>query len=323
MADGVRLDRKDKLLLSLLYNNSRMSFTEMGRKLRLSSSAVERRVRRLKGAGVISLLMADVNFLKLGLKSYRLYFRFDALGRETEAGVLKLFEAYPRTLWGVISEGEYDVLWRLIEKDESDVEKAAYLMMEKFGGRIVEKTVATTTYQAYLAWNKAFGTERHAPMPIERISEVEAVDGTDMKILSALYSNARETTVALSKLVGLTPDAVQHRIRRLTDRGIILGYTAWFDAKKLGFNYYKILVGFRSATKGKEQEFLAFCLESDDVIFINKTIGSWDMEVDIIVRDNEELHAFMREIKTRFGHILGKHALVSAIEERMLNPIRN
>jgi len=322
MQDSIKLDKKDKQLLSLLYGNSRMSFVQMGKKLRLSSSAVERRMRQMKDAGIISLLFADVNLLKLGFRAYRLYFKFDVMDRKTEAGVLKLFETHPRTLWGVVCEGEYDVLWRVVAKDEVEVEKMAYLMIEKFGDRIVEKTVATTTYQTYLAWNRALDTERHAAMPIEKITEIEKVDAIDMKILSALYGNARETTVGLAKLVNLTPDAVQYRVKRLTERGFVLGYSAWFDAKKLGFNYYKLLIGFRSATKEKEQEFLRFCRESDNVIFLNKVIGSWDIEVDIIVRDNAELHEFMRDIKTKFGHIIGKHTFISAIEERMLNPLR-
>jgi hypothetical protein len=58
------------------------------------------------------------------------------------------------------------------------------------------------------------------------------------------------------------------------------------------------------------------------VIFINKTIGSWDLEVDIIVENTVELHKFIQEAKTKFGHIIGKHVYVAAIEERMLNPLR-
>ena len=318
----MKLDKKDKQLLTLLYNNSRMSFTEMGKKLRLSSSAVERRMRQLKDEGIITLLFADVNLLKLGFRSYRLYFKFDVMDRETESEVLKLFEAHPRTPWGVICEGEYDVLWRVVAKDELEVEKIAYLMLEKFGDKIIEKTIVTTTYQAYLAWNKALDSERHPAFPTEKITEVETVDEIDMKILSALYANSRETTVNLAKKVGLTPDAVQYRMKRLTESGFILGYTAWFDAKKLGFNYYKILISLRNATREKEQEFLRFCTENDSVIFLNRTIGSWDIEVDIIVRNNEDLHEFMRDMKTKFGPILGRHTFISAIEERMLNPLR-
>ncbi len=318
----MKLDKKDKQLLSLLYSNSRMSFTEMGKKLRLSGSAVERRMRQLRDEGIISMLFADINLLKLGFKAYRLYFRFDTVDQKTEAGILKLFEEYPRTLWGVVCEGEYDVLWRIIAKDELEVEQAAYLMLERFGDRIVEKSVATTTYQTYLAWNKAFETEKYPAMPVERMVNVEKVDEADLAILSLLYGNARETTVSLAQKAGLSPDAVIYRMKKLTEKGFILGYTAWFDAKKLGFNYYKILIGFRSATKDKEQEFMRFCLENESVIFLNKVIGSWDVEVDIIVRNNTELHGFMREAKTRFGPILGRHTFVSALEERMLNPLR-
>ena len=72
-----------------------------------------------------------------------------------------------------------------------------------------------------------------------------------MKILSLLYNNARATTVDMASIVGLTPDAVSYRIKKLTKEAFILGYTAWFDAKKLGFEYYKILINFRAMTHDK------------------------------------------------------------------------
>ncbi len=318
----MNIDKKDKQLLTLLYLNSRMSFVEMGKKLKLSSSAVEKRMRQLEDTGIISLLFADVNLAKLGFKAYRLYFKFDRMDEATEKKILQLFDAYPRTLWGVICEGEYDVLWRIIAENEIEVEKAMCHIIENFGSKIVEKTVATSTYQTYTSWNKALESERHAELPIEKLIPIEKVDSIDLKILSLLYANARNTTVHIAQSVGLTPDAVQYRIKKLIQNGFILGYTAWFDAKELGFDYCKLLIGFRNITKQKEEQFLRFCIENDGVVFVNKTIGSWDIEVDIIIRNNTELHQFMREIKTKFGEIIGKHHFVSAVEERMLNPLR-
>jgi len=318
----MKLDKKDMDLLTLLYIDSRASFTEMGRKLKLSSSTVERRMRRLQDAGVITLLMANVNFAKLGLRSYRLYFKFDVMDAKTEKEMLLLFSTIPNTLWGVVCEGEYDVIWRIVVRDEIDVEDTMNLVTERFGSRIIEKAVATTTYQTYLSWNRAFGGGRKPEFPLQRAGEIEKPDEIDMRILSALYGNARATTVELADRVGLTPDAVNYRMKRLSEKGLILGYTAWYDAKKLGLEYYKILFGFRGMTAEKEKKFLDFCLEHDSVIFLNKTIGSWDIEVDVIVEDVMELHGFLLEIKTKFGHMIGKHAYIAAIEERMLNPLR-
>ena len=294
----------------------------MGKKLKLSSSAVERRLRRLQKEGIVALLFADVNLAKLGFRAYRIYLKFDVMDAKTEKEILKLFEEFPRTLWGVICQGEYDVLWRIVAKDEMEVEDTLSLITEKFGNKIIEKTVITTTYQTYLSWNRAYGGERHPEFPLEKITKVEELSETDLKILSSLYGNARETTVNIAKLVGLTPDAVQYRIRRLTKEGYLLGYTAWYDARKMGLEYYKILIGLRNINREKEKKLLGFFLEHDNVMLINKTIGSWDIEVDVVVKDVMELHDFIREAKTKFGHVIGKHTYVAAIEERMLNPIR-
>lgn len=318
----MKLDKKDKQLLTLLYLNSRMSFTQLGRELKLSSSAVERRLRQLKEAGVISLLFADVNLAKLGFKGYRIYLKFDVFDDKTEKEVIKLFETYQRTLWGVVCEGAYDVLWRIVARDEREVEDALNLVTEKFGKSIVEKSVATTTYQTYLSWNRALEGERHPEFPLEKVAPAEKLDKSDMIILASLYNNSRATTVGIAQSVDLTPDAVTYRIKKLTENKFIFGYTSWFDAKKLGFEYYKILISFRGMTQEKEKKFLDFCLEHNNVIFLNKCIGSWDIEVDVIVENTAELHKFITEIKTKFGHIIGNHKYISAIEERMLNPIR-
>ncbi len=318
----MKLDKKDKQLLSLLYLDSRQSFTKLGKALKLSSSSVERRFRHLKETGIISLLFADVNLVKLGLKSYRLYFKFDVIDKKTENEVLKLFESFPRTVWGVVCEGEYDVIWRIIAKDELEVENTVNLMTERFGKRIVEKTVVTTTYQTYLSWDRVFDGERHPDLPLERITQIETLDEADMKLLAALYGNARATTVELATLVSLTPDAVQYRIRKLVEGKFILGYTAWYDARKLGMEYYKILISFRGMTTDKEKKFLDFCRAHKNVIFLNKNIGSWDMEVDVVVKDISELHHFILGIKTEFGQMIGTHAYLAAIEERMPNPMR-
>jgi Lrp/AsnC family leucine-responsive transcriptional regulator len=317
-----KLDKKDKDLLSLLYLNSRASFTELGKKLNLSSSSVERRMKQLKGAGVISLLFADVNFSKLGYNAYRIYMKFDSLDSEKEKEILTIFEEYSRTTWGVICEGAYDVLWRIHVNDIMKVEEAVNMMTEKFGKHVIEKTVVTTTYQTYLSWNRALGGERHPEFPLERVTEIEKPDEKDMQILAMLYDNARATSVELASKTGLSPDAVNYRIKNLTKNGFILGYSAWFDAKKLGMEYYKVLIGFRGLTQEKEKRFLDFCCEHNNVIFVNKAIGSWDIEVDVLVDDVVELHRFISDIKTKFGNVIGRHVYVAAIEERMLNPIR-
>lgn len=318
----MRFDKKDKQLLNLLYLDSRMSFTQIGKKLALSSSSVERRLKKLKKSGIINFMFAAVNHSKLGLKPYRLYFKFDVMNKKTEEQVKEIFQDYKRTVWGVVCEGEYDVLWRIVAYNEKEVEEAAYIFIERFGKHIIEKTIVASTYQTFLSWNNAFECRREPEVPIEEVSTTHPIDDLDMKILASLNNNSRASTVGLSQFTGLSPDAIRYRIKRLRDEQYILSYTAWFDARKLGFEYHKILITFRSITREEEKKFLQYCLENDYIVFLNKCIGGWDIELDVIVHNISELHYFIADFKTQFAPIIGKHTFITAIYDSLYNPLR-
>jgi Lrp/AsnC family leucine-responsive transcriptional regulator len=60
------LDATDWNLLNLLRQEARLSFAELGRKLRLSAPAVAERMKRLEERGVIRAYRAEINLSKLG-----------------------------------------------------------------------------------------------------------------------------------------------------------------------------------------------------------------------------------------------------------------
>ncbi|MGW3966833.1 Lrp/AsnC family transcriptional regulator [Amycolatopsis sp. NPDC005003] len=61
------LDDVDWRLLELLQADGRLSFSELGRRVALSGSAVTERVRRLEERGVITGYAASIDTTKLGL----------------------------------------------------------------------------------------------------------------------------------------------------------------------------------------------------------------------------------------------------------------
>lgn len=60
------------------------------------------------------------------------------------------------------------------------------------------------------------------------------MDGCDRAILVALQENARLSYAEIARRVHLSTPAVIERIRKLEDRGVILGYRAMVDPAKLG-----------------------------------------------------------------------------------------
>jgi Lrp/AsnC family leucine-responsive transcriptional regulator len=63
---------------------------------------------------------------------------------------------------------------------------------------------------------------------------VSRVDGVDWAILAELQSDARLSQNEISRRVNLSAPAVAERIRRMSDAGVITGYTARIDPGALG-----------------------------------------------------------------------------------------
>jgi len=59
-------------------------------------------------------------------------------------------------------------------------------------------------------------------------------DTIDWKILELLQQNARTANTEIGRIVGLSQPAVTSRIQRLEDAGVIEGYTARVNPKRVG-----------------------------------------------------------------------------------------
>lgn len=62
------------------------------------------------------------------------------------------------------------------------------------------------------------------------------MDAIDHRILNCLMGNARMSNAAIARQLGLAPSAVLNRIRRLEAEGVVTGYEARVDPRKLGLD---------------------------------------------------------------------------------------
>jgi Lrp/AsnC family transcriptional regulator, leucine-responsive regulatory protein len=62
-----------------------------------------------------------------------------------------------------------------------------------------------------------------------------ALDNVDRAILEALQSDGRTSVAELARRISLSASATAERVRRLTDAGVITGYSITVDPEALGY----------------------------------------------------------------------------------------
>ena len=105
----MELDSADRQILALLQQDARLPFTEIGRRVHLTSPAVAERVRRLEEAGVILGYTPRLNLRALG-------YSFEAFVQvvvQSDAALLAWAAAHPEVLAVHATTGEHCALLRL------------------------------------------------------------------------------------------------------------------------------------------------------------------------------------------------------------------
>ncbi|MNJ51894.1 HTH-type transcriptional regulator LrpC [compost metagenome] len=115
------------------------------------------------------------------------------------------------------------------------------------------------------------------------------MDEIDSSILIALQNNARISMTDLGKKVGLSTPAVNERVKKLEDKGIIAGYRAVINPQKMNKNITAFIL---FDTKECEQ-FRQFCIEHHAAIECHRLAGQFSYLVKVITESVNTLEEFI------------------------------
>jgi Lrp/AsnC family leucine-responsive transcriptional regulator len=73
------------------------------------------------------------------------------------------------------------------------------------------------------------------PRPYAVAADDGLLDATNLRLLAELQDDARLSLAELGRRVGLSSPAVSDRLARLRDEGVITGYRAEIDPRRLGY----------------------------------------------------------------------------------------
>jgi len=300
-----KIDLKDRKILYELDKNSRLTLSELGKKVRLSKETVFHRINKLIERGFILRFQTVISTYRLGYQSYKIYFKLQNMTQETRSKIQDFFVKNKMVYWIGNCQGRWNLIISFWAKNIQEFGKFEDEILNKFSNFIQEKEVSIS--RKSIQFNRKWFYSKDEPRTEtdfgEELGEVK-LDKTDIEILRYLANHARIKIVDLAEKVGVSVTVIRYRLKQLEKNKVILGYKYALNPKLMNYETCKSFVHFKNISSEKRKQLIDFCKMNPNIINIVLTIGSWDMEIEFEVKNFEEYYKIMNDIQEKHNEII-------------------
>ncbi|MEA2036080.1 MAG: Lrp/AsnC family transcriptional regulator [Nanoarchaeota archaeon] len=300
-----KLTTGEKRILGKLELDSRTPFSKIAKKIRKSQQNVSYSVSSLIERGMINGFYTIIDYSKLDVLSFRVYFKVTYVGEERFHELIEDLKSNPHTSWVATCGGRYDLVCTFFAYTPSHFNKVLRELMEKFPHQLRDHTVLTTVVIRKFGRKYLYdGPKEFKEMVVGGDKKPVNVEQMDLKIISKLSENARASSVKIADVLSLTPKTIIKRMKKLYERKIIKGFKPFLDVRKIGYTPNILLISYHNVPSKIEDEFISYLRAYPNVVNIVKTLGEWGIEIEIETKDSSEFRKIQMEIRERFALLI-------------------
>jgi len=304
------LEIKDRKILCELDVNARQSASKIGKKVGLSKQVVTYRLNKLIERGIIQKFYAVLDTSKLGFTTHKIFLRLQNTDVNKQEEIINHLRNHERVQFFISTDGMFDLVFNVLTKNADELYLFVRELENQYGNYIAEKEIVIMIFSSFF-FRDYFLNKRSNQIRKPMFFGSEAIpikiDKTDEKILSILGINARTPIIDIAKKVNLNADTVGIRINKLEKTLIIQNYMVLPDFSLLNQTSYKVMFALRNLTEEKERELREYSKTQPNIWFHSKSLGKWDLEINMDVDNANQFRKIMMEIKSRFSDIIKEY----------------
>lgn len=135
------------------------------------------------------------------------------------------------------------------------------------------------------------------------------LDVKDRKILYWLSQNARISDTQLSRRVQLSKNGAKYRVERLQKEGIIKHFATTVNLETLGLTTVTVFLKFNDDIYENEK-IISYFRDHTFVNWVASLSGEWDLLVEIVIKNLNDLHNTIKALLKEFSGILNSYKLL-------------
>src|SRR3989338_2068933 len=313
---SIKLDIIDRKILFELDKNARIPTTQLAKKLNISRETCKYRISNLLKNSVIDKFSAIINPSNLGYKMYKIHLQLTNIGEEREKFYDYLY-THPNVYWIGICNGSWDLILTMFAPDAEDFYRMVNEILYRHR-QIIARKVVGTFVDSYF-YRKSFFTGE-----IVKTSKVggkvvpNKIDNVDRKIIEIFSDQARMPITELAKITNTSVGKLHHRIKKLEEKQIILGYRIALNLTKINMEAFKALIYFNYIDEKRERSLLEYLHQNPNTSYYLRVISPWEGEIEFIVENYNHFNTIINDLRKRFSDLIKNYESVFISKEAWL-----
>ncbi|HYD03541.1 MAG TPA: AsnC family transcriptional regulator [Alphaproteobacteria bacterium] len=298
------MDKIEEKIIYELSINSRQSFSQIARKIKISKNTLQYRIKNLEKTSIVKYTLF-VDWSRMGLQYTRIGLQLSNNTSVEHNKAIKFLESQENIKWLASVQGKMHIIFVYLSRDISELVQFTEDLKKNLGNNI--ENIHLSNLQKLHISNNNFLFNKIISPPIEiSYSNIQSnTNNIEDKIISELSKNAGMTILDISRKVHLTTKTVLEKIRRLTKNKIILGYSTSLSIHKYGYSQYHIFWKAYNLDEQKIKKFISYLNSQPYTSYVVESIGGLsNIESGIIVKTQREMYEIGHEIKEKFNELI-------------------
>lgn len=315
------LDHIDRKIIYELGKNSKLSYQQIAKNTNSKKEIIAYHIKQLIARGIITKFVPVFALSKLNIFSSKIYLRLQGLNKEAEKQLYDYLISDPEIVWVAKCVGRWDLLLGMYTKNIVDFSNKKNKILSVFGKYIKDYDI--TQIEDGLVFNRDYLAKKPTNYRSHFIFggkiENNLLDKEEIKIVQLIKNDARFQAVDVSKKLHIDPRTVIKKIKNLQKKEILQGFTVFLDLKKIGIQFHKLCIYLQNYEKKQISKLISFLKANPNTIHLIKSLGSWELEVEIETEDSSNIHDYISELRNKFPETIKQIDLVTITDELKLD----
>jgi len=312
----IKLHKKDLRIIQELDLDARQPTSIIARKTGLSKELANYRIKQLEKKGIIRGYYSLYNVSLLGYNLYKIFIKLQNISKAKEEEFIRYLLKIKQLGLIATCSGNYDMEIGVVSRSLLEFHKILEQITNEYGAYIKSKDV--TTIIEMRQYNRKYLYDKTPQIKEFRYfskEEPESYDDTDLKILEYLAHNGRKNNTDIEKALRISRKVAGNRIKKMLKNNIILGFRPLIDRDKIQMAYFRVLIKLQSMKEESVKKLFGYLKMSPNVMWINKTIGQWELEVELEIEDSKRCHDLVLELKHNFHSIIADANIIEIFKD--------